>query len=159
VAREITVEVARNALGRVNYPGYATDIVSLGVIEAVDALATGGGFAVVVRQATERDEVMHELAGAINRTLTRELGVPRHLVICSVADRSATKSPAVIASGAAVVAAGGWGVDLPLAAIENGRQTPRGNFLPFFQVQELYNSVDWCAHPEQLSVARRPYPE
>jgi Mrp family chromosome partitioning ATPase len=34
-------------------------------------------FAVVVRQATERDEVMHELAGPINRTLTRELGVPR----------------------------------------------------------------------------------
>ena len=31
---------------------------------------------VVVRQATERDEVIHELAGAINGTLTRELGVP-----------------------------------------------------------------------------------
>jgi ATP-binding protein involved in chromosome partitioning len=31
----------------------------------------------MVRQATERDEVMHELAGAINGTLTRELGVPR----------------------------------------------------------------------------------
>ena len=77
MAREITVEVALNALGRVNYPGYATDIVSLGVIEAVEPLATGGGFAVVVRQATERDEVMHELASAINRTLTRELGVPR----------------------------------------------------------------------------------
>jgi ATP-binding protein involved in chromosome partitioning len=71
------------ALGRVNYPGYATDIVSLGVIEAVEPLETGGGFAVVVRQATERDEVMHELAGAINGTLTRELGVPRvELRVC-----------------------------------------------------------------------------
>src|SRR5216684_4296146 len=77
MAREITVEAVLNALGRVNYPGYATDIVSLGVIEAVEPLATGGGFAVVVRQATERDEVIHELAGAINGTLTRELGVPR----------------------------------------------------------------------------------
>ena len=45
-----------NALGRLNYPGYATDIVSLGMIEAVEPLETGGGFAVVVRQATERDE-------------------------------------------------------------------------------------------------------
>ncbi len=77
MAREITVEAVLNALGRVNYPGYATDIVSLGVIEAVEPLATGGGFAVVVRQATERDEVIHELAGAINGTLTRELGVRR----------------------------------------------------------------------------------
>ncbi len=77
MAREITVEVALNALGRVNYPGYATDIVSLGVIEAVEPLETGDGFAVVVRQATERDELMRELAGAINGTLTRELGVPR----------------------------------------------------------------------------------
>jgi len=77
VAREITVEAVLNALGRVNYPGYATDIVSLGVIETVEPLETGGGFAVVVRQATERDEVIHELAGAINGTLTRELGVPR----------------------------------------------------------------------------------
>jgi len=77
VAREITVEAVLNALGRVNYPGYATDIVSLGVIEAVEPLETGGGFAVVVRQATERDEVIHELAGAINGTLTRDLGVPR----------------------------------------------------------------------------------
>src|SRR6266446_6389985 len=77
MAREITVEAVLNALGRVNYPGYATDIVSLGVIEAVEPLETGGGFTVVVRQATVRDEVMHELAGAINGTLTRDLGVPR----------------------------------------------------------------------------------
>src|SRR5712671_5060916 len=77
MAREITVEAVLNALGRVNYPGYATDIVSLGVIETVEPLETGGGFAVVVRQATERDEVIHELAGAINGTLTRELGVRR----------------------------------------------------------------------------------
>jgi len=54
MAREITVEAVLNALGRVNYPGYATDIVSLGVIEAVEPLETGGGFAVVVRQATVR---------------------------------------------------------------------------------------------------------
>src|SRR5262249_31011359 len=59
------------------YPGYATDIISLGMIEAVEPLEAGGGFAVVVRLATERDEGMRELADAINGTLTRALGVPR----------------------------------------------------------------------------------
>ena len=40
MAREITVEAVLNALGRVNYLGYGTDIVSLGVIEAVEPLET-----------------------------------------------------------------------------------------------------------------------
>ena len=38
------------ALGRVKYPGYAADLVSLGIIEAVEPLQTAGGFAVIVRQ-------------------------------------------------------------------------------------------------------------
>ena len=65
------------ALGRVSYPGYATDVVSLGIIEAVEPLESAGGFAVIVRQVSESDRVMHDLAGAISATLKRDLGVAR----------------------------------------------------------------------------------
>jgi hypothetical protein len=53
VAREITVEAVLNALGRVNYPGYATDIISLGVIGAVEPLERALVFC--RRIAVERD--------------------------------------------------------------------------------------------------------
>ena len=43
-----------------SYPGYATDVVSLGIIEAVEPLDTPGGFAVIVRQVSESDRVMHD---------------------------------------------------------------------------------------------------
>ena len=65
------------ALGRVSYPGYATDVVSLGIIEAVEPLESAGGFTVIVRQVSESDRVMHDLAGAISATLKRDLGVAR----------------------------------------------------------------------------------
>jgi len=65
------------ALGRVSYHGYATDVVSLGIIEAVEPLESGGGFAVIVRQGSENDRVMHDLAGAISSAFKRDLGVAR----------------------------------------------------------------------------------
>jgi len=42
-SRQITVDAVLEALGRVNYPGYATDVVSLGIIETVEPLETAGG--------------------------------------------------------------------------------------------------------------------
>ena len=60
-----------------SYPGYVTDVVSLGIIEAVEPLESAGGFAVIVRQVSESDRVMHDLAGAISATLKRDLGVAR----------------------------------------------------------------------------------
>ncbi|HVB80939.1 MAG TPA: Mrp/NBP35 family ATP-binding protein [Candidatus Binataceae bacterium] len=77
MARQITVDAVLEALGRVNYPGYATDVVSLGIIEAVEPLESAGGFAVIVRQVSESDRVMHDLAGAISATLKRDLGLAR----------------------------------------------------------------------------------
>ncbi len=65
------------ALSHVNYPGYETDIVSLGIVESAEPLKSGDGFALLLRQATEREEVMRELASAIHRALTHSLGVPR----------------------------------------------------------------------------------
>jgi ATP-binding protein involved in chromosome partitioning len=71
------VDAVLEALSRVNYPGYATDILSLGIVEAAEPLESGDGFALVLRQATEREEVMREIASAIHHALTHSLGVPR----------------------------------------------------------------------------------
>ncbi len=71
------MEAALDALRRVNYPGYATDVVSLGIIEALEPLEAQSGFAVIVRQASANERVTHELASAIGAALKRELGVAR----------------------------------------------------------------------------------
>ncbi len=71
------METALDALRGLNYPGYATDVVSLGIVEAVEPLEAQNGFAVIVRQASANERVMHELASAISAALKRELGVAR----------------------------------------------------------------------------------
>lgn len=76
MARQLSPDAVVEALGRVNYPGYATDVVSLGIIEAVEPLESGG-FAIVLRQATEREEVMREMARAIHNALTHDMGIER----------------------------------------------------------------------------------
>jgi len=74
VAREISPDAVLDALRQVNYPGHSADIVALGLIENV-APKPDGSVAILVRQATERDEVMQQLADAIHRTLTHGLGI------------------------------------------------------------------------------------
>ena len=63
------------ALARVKYPGYATDIVTLGIVEDLAPLPDGAGYAITIRQATSRDEVMRELAARIHQELSHGLGV------------------------------------------------------------------------------------
>ena len=64
------------ALGRVKYPGYKSDILTLGLLE--DIVETPqGGFSIVLRQATERDEVMRAIADGVHRQLAHELGPGR----------------------------------------------------------------------------------
>ena len=74
MAREISPDAVLDALRQVNYPGHSADIVALGLIENV-APKPDGSVAILVRQATERDEVMQQLADAIHRTLTHGLGI------------------------------------------------------------------------------------
>jgi ATP-binding protein involved in chromosome partitioning len=76
VARSVSVETIFEALGRVKYPGYASDIVSLGLVEEV-APIPDGGFALTIRQATSRDDVMREVAAKIHHQLSHELGLQR----------------------------------------------------------------------------------
>jgi ATP-binding protein involved in chromosome partitioning len=75
--KEITPDAVFEALGRVKYPGFDTDIVALGIIEKIEPSEDGGGFAITVRQPSARDEVMRDLASAMHRELTHALGVPR----------------------------------------------------------------------------------
>jgi ATP-binding protein involved in chromosome partitioning len=75
VARQVSNDAVIEALGHVKYPGYAADIVALGIVEDAQP-APSGGYAITIRQATERDEVIRELAGKIHHALTHGLGVP-----------------------------------------------------------------------------------
>jgi ATP-binding protein involved in chromosome partitioning len=76
VARNLAPEDILAALTRVNYPGYTTDIVALGIVDEVEPIADGG-YAVTLRQATSREEILRDLAGRIHQVLTHELGVPK----------------------------------------------------------------------------------
>jgi ATP-binding protein involved in chromosome partitioning len=74
MARQIAVESVLEALGEVRYPGYSSDIVALGLIEEVTP-KPDGGFSILVRQVTERDEVMRGIADRIHQALTHGLGI------------------------------------------------------------------------------------
>ncbi|MGD0074274.1 MAG: Mrp/NBP35 family ATP-binding protein [Candidatus Binataceae bacterium] len=74
MARQVGVDAVIEALGRVKYPGYAIDIVNLGLIE--DVAATGPrGISLTIRQASEREEVTKDLSAAIHRELAHGLGI------------------------------------------------------------------------------------
>jgi ATP-binding protein involved in chromosome partitioning len=75
VARTIPVEAVFEALGRVKYPGYESDIVALGIVENITPLPDDAGFALTIRQATANEEVTRELAGRLHHELTHGLGV------------------------------------------------------------------------------------
>jgi ATP-binding protein involved in chromosome partitioning len=76
VARQIPTEAVFEALGNVKYPGYGADIVTLGIVETAEPIPTGG-YAITIRQATEREEVIRELAASIHQALTHDLGIPK----------------------------------------------------------------------------------
>jgi ATP-binding protein involved in chromosome partitioning len=76
VARIVSLEQVGLALSRVNYPGYQSDIVSLGMVQEI-APAADGAYAITLRSATDREEILRDLAARIHQVLTHELGVPK----------------------------------------------------------------------------------
>ena len=64
------------ALGRVDYPGYSTDIVSLGLVEELAPVA-GGGWSVMLLAPSDRDEPLRQIASRIHTLLAHELGVSK----------------------------------------------------------------------------------
>ncbi len=75
MARQIASDVIFEALGQVKYPGYPSDILALGIVEAAEP-KPDGGYAITLRQATERDNVIRELAERVHHALSHDLGVP-----------------------------------------------------------------------------------
>ncbi|HLH76687.1 MAG TPA: Mrp/NBP35 family ATP-binding protein [Candidatus Binataceae bacterium] len=62
------------ALRQVPYPGYEHDIVTLGIVEDI-APQERGGFVITLRQATENDTLMRELAATVEARLSRQRGL------------------------------------------------------------------------------------
>jgi hypothetical protein len=76
VARRISEQEILSALARISYPGYATDIVALGIVEEV-APATAGGFTVTLRHPGESEQALREIGTRIHHVLAHDLGVPK----------------------------------------------------------------------------------
>ncbi|MGA2411369.1 MAG: Mrp/NBP35 family ATP-binding protein [Candidatus Binataceae bacterium] len=76
MAKNLTLDEIMAALRRVDYPGYATDIVSLGLIEEV-APAADGGWSVTLRNPSDRQELLRQVAARIHELLAHELGAPK----------------------------------------------------------------------------------
>src|SRR5260370_36360879 len=76
VARNVSQEQILSTLAQVNYPGYAADIVALGIVEKVAPIANGG-YELTLRTASDREEVLREIAARIHQLLAHELGVPK----------------------------------------------------------------------------------
>ncbi|MGH8013438.1 MAG: Mrp/NBP35 family ATP-binding protein [Candidatus Binataceae bacterium] len=73
MARNLSPEDVLKALTGINYPGYATDIVALGIVEEV-APAGNGGLAITLRHPGERDQVLKEIGARIHQVLAHQMG-------------------------------------------------------------------------------------
>jgi ATP-binding protein involved in chromosome partitioning len=74
MAGPISTEQILAALRRVSYPGYQTDLVTLGIIEEV-APTREGGFAITVRHAGDKEVTLKEIASRIHEALAHDLAV------------------------------------------------------------------------------------
>ncbi len=76
MARQIAIDTVRAALGRVKYPGYSTDILTLGLVEEV-AAAPSGAITITLRQPSENEDLLRALSQQIHHVLSHELGLEK----------------------------------------------------------------------------------
>jgi len=76
VARPVATEDIWAALGGVSYPGYTTDLVTLGIIEEV-VPNPAGGFAITVRHAGDKEATLKQIASRIHEALAHTLRVTK----------------------------------------------------------------------------------
>jgi ATP-binding protein involved in chromosome partitioning len=76
VAQDLSLSDVIAGLARVDYPGYRTDIVALGIVESA-APAPGGAWTITLRDAGGREELLRDLAARIHQVLTHELGAAK----------------------------------------------------------------------------------
>jgi ATP-binding protein involved in chromosome partitioning len=69
----VSVDQVWSALSRVNYPGYTTDLVSLGIVEEV--APTPSGFAISIRHATDKEATLKEIASRVHEALAHGLNI------------------------------------------------------------------------------------
>jgi ATP-binding protein involved in chromosome partitioning len=76
MARKISEQEILTALARINYPGYTSDIVALGIVEEV-APAAGGGFTITLRHPGEKEQALREIGTQIHHLLAHDLRVSK----------------------------------------------------------------------------------
>lgn len=76
MARKISEQEILTALSHINYPGYTSDIVALGIVEGV-APAAGGGFTITLRHPGEKEQALREIGTRIHHVLAHDLRVPK----------------------------------------------------------------------------------
>ena len=76
MARQVPNDAVIEALGHVKYPGYPPTLFRSGSSRTLSP-SPDGGYAITLRQVSERDEEIRELAARIHQALTHDLGVPK----------------------------------------------------------------------------------
>ena len=76
MAKKLTQEEVLAALGQVNYPGYQSDIVTLGIVEEA-APGADGGWTITLRNPSDREEIPRAIGGRIHQALTHDLGAAK----------------------------------------------------------------------------------
>ena len=76
MSTSVSLEQVAASLAQVTFPGYQTDIVSLGLVEGITPGADGG-YAITLRSGTDREEILRDLASRIHQALTHGLGVSK----------------------------------------------------------------------------------
>ncbi len=76
MAKKLTQEEVLAALGQVNYPGYQSDIVTLGIVEEA-APGADGGWTITLRNPSDREEIPRAIGSRIHQALTHDLGAAK----------------------------------------------------------------------------------
>jgi ATP-binding protein involved in chromosome partitioning len=76
MAKKLSQEDIFATVARINYPGFASDIVTLGIVEEVAPIADGG-YVVTLRHPGEKEETLREIASRIHQALAHDLGISK----------------------------------------------------------------------------------
>jgi ATP-binding protein involved in chromosome partitioning len=80
VPAKISTEDVLAALGRVSYPGYVADLVTLGIIEEVTpkvAPDARGGVTITLRHAGDKEATLKQIAERVHAMLAHDLGITK----------------------------------------------------------------------------------
>jgi ATP-binding protein involved in chromosome partitioning len=76
VARRLSEQDILAALSGINYPGYTSDIVALGIVEEITPGVTDG-LVITLRHPGEKEQILREIGSRIHHVLAHDLGVPK----------------------------------------------------------------------------------